>query len=692
MNHSLLIELGTEDLPARYVWTLAHALRNGMEASFAQRGIQAGPLVGAIPSKPFATPRRIAVLFDGVATKQDDRPIRKIGPKLEAAFKDGQPTPAALGFAKSCGVEIHALKRESGCLVFSRKQKGRKTIELIPEVFAEAIKHMDELVPKRMRWGSGEETFVRPVHWILALYGNKVVPLERFGLKSGRKTYGHRFHAPKAIPLKSPADYETALREAKVWADFNSRKAEIRRQVEAEAAKLRGNAPISEELLDEVTALVEWPVAISGRIEERFLQLPPEVVVATVETNQRYFTLFDTGGKLLPHFITVANIESKDMAQVIAGNERVVRPRLTDALFFWEQDRKKPLEAYRADLDRITYVASLGSVLDKTGRIRNLADYLARNLGGDAESAKRAADLCKADLVTRMVREFPELQGLMGSYYAARSEPPDVAKAIAEHYFPTQAGGRIPSTPGGRIVALADKLDALAGIFRIGQKPTASKDPFALRRAALGILRIVIEGKLDLDLRAALQTAWDAYPASMAVAKGSAVDEVWAFLTERLRGYVLELGATADQFEAVRAMGVSRPLDFMRRLEALRSFQNTPAAATLAAADKRARNILRQSGGQAAASVQARLFEVQSEHDLLAELERVEAALAPLRARAEYGAMLQALSSLKEPVDAFFDGVMVMADNPEVRGNRLALLARLDALCREVADLSCLSG
>ncbi len=692
MNPSLLIELGTEDLPARYVQPLAQALCSGVDASFAQRGIKAGPSAGTTPPKIFATPRRIAVLFDGVAVKQDDQIIRRLGPKIEAAFKDGQPTPAALGFAKSCGVDIESLRRENGCLVFSRKQKGRKTIELIPEVLTEAIKHMDQLVPKRMRWGLGEETFVRPVHWILALYGNKVVPLEHFGLKAGRKTFGHRFHAPKAIALKAPADYEGALREAKVWADFASRRAAIKQQIEAEAAKLRGTARIAEELLDEVTALVEWPVAISGRIEERFLQLPPEVVVATVETNQRYFTLFDAAGKLMPYFITIANIESKDVAQVIAGNERVVRPRLTDALFFWEQDRKKPLTGYCEELDRITYVANLGSVLDKTRRIENLADFLAQNLGSDAESARRAAALCKADLVTRMVREFPELQGLIGSYYAAQTETPAVALAIAEHYFPAQAGGPIPSTPAGRIVALADKLDTLAGIFRIGQKPTASKDPFALRRAALGVLRIVIEGKLDLDLRAALQAAWDRYPLSVAVAKDASVEDIWTFLVERLRGYVLDQGATADQFEAVRVMGASRPLDFVLRLTALRGFQGTSAAATLAAADKRARNILRQSGGQAAGSIQTRLFEVQSEHELLAELERVEAALTPLRTRADYGAMLQALSALKEPVDAFFDGVMVMADSPEVRGNRLALLARLDALCREVADLSCLPG
>ena len=685
MNQSLLIELGTEDLPARFVQPLSQALAQGIGGGLAKRGVAIGE------SRTFATPRRIAVLIDGVGERQADQNIERKGPQIAAAFKDGQPTPAALGFAKSCGVEFKDLKQENGNLVFRKKQKGRKTLELLAEIFEETLKQMDQLVPKRMRWGAGEETFVRPVQWILALYGSRIVPLERFGLKAGRKTYGHRFHAPKAISLKSPADYELLLREAKVWADFASRREEIKRQIEAEAAKLSGDPRIDESLLDEVTALVEWPVAISGRIEERFLQLPPEVVVATVETNQRYFTLFDTAGKLLPYFITVANIESKDVTQVIAGNERVVRPRLTDALFFWEQDRKQPLVAYGEKLNTVTFQKDLGSTGEKVARVRRLAGDIAARVDADAATVDRAAQLAKNDLVTKMVYEFPELQGLMGGYYArAGGEPDAVAQAVAEHYRPTQAGGPIPSTRAGQIVALADKLDSLAGIFAIGQKPTASKDPYALRRAALGALRICVEGGLDLDLREALKAALEAQPAGKR--DDGVLNDLWDFAVERLRGYCIERGATADQFEAVRVMGASRPLDFVRRLDALRSFQNTPAAATLAAADKRARNILRQSGGQGADAVQSRLFEVQSEHDLLAELERVESALAPLRAKAEYGAMLQALSSLKEPVDAFFDGVMVMADNAEVRGNRLALLARLDALCREVADLSCLPG
>ncbi|HZR36316.1 MAG TPA: glycine--tRNA ligase subunit beta [Nevskia sp.] len=685
MTQDLLLELGTEDLPARYVRPLAEALAAGFTGGLGKRGVAAGA------ARVYATPRRIAVLVAEVAERQADQNLERKGPQVAAAFKDGQPTPAALGFAKSCGVEFKALKQENGYLVFRKKQKGRRTFELIAEIFEETLKQMDTLVPKRMRWGGGEETFVRPVQWILALYGGRVIPLQRFGLKAGRKTHGHRFHAPKAIALQTPGAYEAALREAKVWADFASRRDAIKSQVEAEAVRLRGTARIAEELLDEVTALVEWPVAISGAIEQRFLQLPPEVVVATVETNQRYFTVFDGAGKLLPHFITVSNIESKDVAQVIAGNERVVRPRLTDALFFWEQDRRQPLEAHGEKLATVTFQKDLGSTADKVVRIRKLAGHVAALGGVDAAVADRAARLAKCDLVTRMVYEFPELQGLMGGYYArAAGEPEAVAQAVAEHYRPVQAGGPIPSTRAGQVVALADKLDTLAGIFAIGQKPTASKDPYALRRAALGVLRICIEGELDLDLRAVLKTALEAQPAGKR--DEAVLNDIWEFLVERLRGLCAERGAGPEQFEAVRAMGASRPLDFVRRLDALRGFQATPAAATLAAADKRARNILRQSGGQATATVQTGLFDTPAEHALLAELERVEDAVKPLRERAGYGAMLQALAALKEPVDAFFESVMVMADDPAVRGNRLALLARLDALCREVADLSCLPG
>ncbi len=697
--NDLLIEIGCEDLPARYVQPLATALTEGFAAGLEKRGIARGD------TRTFATPRRIAVILSAVADKQADQIIERKGPQVAAAYKDGQPTPAALGFAKSCGVELAKLAQEGGQLIFRKKQKGRRTVELIGEIFEETLKRMDELVPKRMRWGAGEETFVRPVRWIVALHGERVIPLQRFDHKAGRKTFGHRFHAPAAIALKSPADYEVALRDAKVWADSASRRTDIRRQVEAEAAKLGGTARITDDLLDEVTALVEWPVVISGRIEERFLQLPPEVIVATVETNQRYFTVFTAtptvggqmraeAGYLKPVFITVSNIESKDVAQVITGNERVVRPRLTDALFFWEQDRKQPLAGYSGKLENTTYQKDLGSLERKVRRVQGTVPRIAHELGLSElqkEAVWRAAELCKNDLATRLVYEFPELQGLMGGYYAMASGESDaVARAVTEHYRPVQAGGPIPSTIEGRILALTDKLDTLAGIFKIGQKPTASKDPFALRRAALGLLRIVVEGGLDLDLRQLLSVAWDAQP--VAAAKGATLDDAWNFIVERLRGYCLDRGATVEQFEAVRSLGASRPLDFVNRLDALRAFTITPAATSLAAADKRARNILRQAGGEHSTNVAIHLFDNPAERALLEQIERVEEKLAALRPSRSYREMLAELSSLKEPVDAFFNAVMVMAEDAAVRANRLALLTRLDTLCRDVADLSCLPG
>lgn len=711
MSCDLLLEIGTEDLPARYVAPLADALTQGIAGGLARRG------VATAATQTFATPRRIAVRVNGVAPTQPDQVIERTGPALAAALKDGQPTPAALGFAKSCGVEFSAISQKDGKLHFTKAAPGRATAELLPEIFEETLKQMDELVPKRMRWGSSDETFVRPVQWLLCLFGEDVVPLRRFGLDAGRISYGHRFHAPAAIPLKSPDDYAEALRAASVWSDVAERKAEIRRQIEAEAARVGGHARITEDLLDEVTALVERPVAITGHFEERFLELPPEVIVATVETNQRYFTVFSDAAKtqLTNAFITISNIESRDVAQVITGNERVVRPRLTDALFFWQQDLKQHLGVYKDQLANVTFQRDLGSLTDKVQRMRLVAGRICKVLsaafsdssllGETGLHTDRAVELCKNDLVTKMVYEFPELQGLMGGYYAAKSgESAAVATAIREHYLPTQQGTPIPSTREGQIVALADKLDTLAGIFAIGQKPTASKDPFALRRAALGILRICIEAELPLDLRALLKAALDAQPAGKktpgapALATGASrdaalLDELLDFVLERLRAWLV--GQTLDGravsvevFESVRAMGVTELLDFRRRVQAVNAFVGNAAAPNLAAANKRIRNILKQAGSVTGA-VDAARFEHEAERALFARLGELEALNAKT---ADYTAQLVNLAALREPVDAFFDGVMVNAEDAAVRANRLALLTRLDRACRSVADLSQLPG
>lgn len=687
----LLLELGCEDLPARYVVPLASALSRGVVEGLARRGV----VMGQVAS--FATPRRIAVQISGVHRRQPDQSIERLGPAVASAFRDGQPTPAALGFARSCGVEFGALGQKDGKLHFARTAPGRATSELIPEIFAETLRQMDTLVPKRMRWGAGDETFVRPVEWLCCLFGADVVPLRRFGLDAGRFTFGHRFHAPDPITLTAPAAYAESLFAAKVQADVAARKALIRRQIEQQAASLGGYARVTEDLLDEVTALVEWPVAVSGHFEARFLELPPEVIVATVETNQRYFTVFaDAAHTQLTHaFITVCNIESRDVSQVISGNERVVRPRLTDALFFWRQDLKKPLADYLDGLATVTYQKELGTMERKAQRIQTLAEDIESAMlsGHDRSAVVRAAALCKRDLVTRMVYEFPELQGVMGGYYASRSgEMPEVATAIREHYLPVQQGTAIPSTHVGQIVALADKADALAGIFAIGQKPTASKDPYALRRAALGVLRICIEGGLPLDLSKLLGRALELQPAGRCDA--ATLKELTDFVMERLRAIYESM--PIEMFEAVRTLGITAPLDFDRRVRALQGFWNTPAAQSLAAAGKRARNVLKQAGLRQAAdagdAIDPACLQHAAEHALFAALQAAQTALAPMRGMRNYPAMLDRLAALKEPVDAFFAGVMVNADDPGVRANRLALLQQLDAMCREVADLSCLPG
>ncbi|HEY1075482.1 MAG TPA: glycine--tRNA ligase subunit beta [Fontimonas sp.] len=687
MSRDLLLEIGTEDLPARYVVPLAEALSQGIAGGLARRGVAVGS------QQTFATPRRIAVRLGGVAAEQPEQVIERSGPALSAALKDGQPTPAALGFAKSCGVEFAAIGQKDGKLHYTRTAPGRATQELLPEIFEETLKQMDELVPKRMRWGSGTETFVRPVKWIVCLYGEERVPLQRFGIRSAAQTFGHRFHAPEAIVVNSPDEYEAKLRAAKVWADVASRKAEIRRQIEAEALRLKGHARITEDLLDEVTALVEWPTAITGHFEERFLELPPEVIVATVETNQRYFTVFSDAAmtQLTNAFITVSNIESRDVSQVITGNERVVRPRLTDALFFWQQDLQQPLAAYGARLASVTFQKDLGSTGARIDRLRALAKRIAAALGA-GNDAERAAELCKNDLVSKMVYEFPELQGIMGGYYAVKSgDSAAVGRAIREHYLPTQQGTPIPSTLEGRIVALSDKLDALAGIFAIGQKPTASKDPYALRRAALGIVRICIEAGLPLDIRVLLGDALSAQPAGKR--DEETLKALVDFVMERLRAWLVGQvvdgrSVSVETFESVAAMGILQPYDFHQHLLAVHAFVADPAAPNLAAANKRTRNILKQAG-TVASNVDAKLFTEEAERALFAKLVELEALNAKT---ADYRTQLLNLASLRESVDAFFDKVMVNADDAAVRANRLALLARLDALCRSVADLSQLPG
>ncbi len=692
-----LVELGTEELPPLALPELQKAFAEGIRTGLAEAGVPHGEL------KSFATPRRLAVLVSSLAALQPAQAIKLKGPPVNAAFdKAGKPTTAAVKFAEKCGVAVDALARvtegKGEFLYFEGTKAGLSTATLLPGIVQRSLDALP--IPKRMRWGSSSAEFVRPVHWLVLLFGAEVIPARILDTDSGRATRGHRFMAPAELPLAKPADYEATLRDQGfVLADFSARRATIREQVVAAAGTLSGVALLDETLLDEVTALVEWPSAITGSYEGRFLELPREVLISTLQQHQRYFAVQNSAGKLLPHFITLSNIESRDPSKVRAGNERVVRPRLSDGAFFWSQDRKQKLADRRAGLDAVTFQAKLGSVGDKVRRVATLAGEIALLIDADQSQAVRAAELAKCDLLSNMVGEFPELQGIMGRYYAtADGEPHEVCAAIDEHYLPRGAGGSLPGTGAGVSVALADKLDTLAGIFAIGQKPSGTKDPFGLRRAAIGVLRILVEKKLDIDLRALVTRAVALQP----VQGANAATEVWDYIVERLRSYFVDAGATTERFDAVRASGPVSPLDFSARLNALVSFLELPEATSLTAANKRIANILKKSTSVAPDAARVTVVEPQVEllrepaekalYEALAQaLPDVERALATPGKR-DYAGALTRLAKLRPAVDAFFDGVMVNADDVALRNNRLALLAQLRGQFARIADLSCLPG
>ncbi|MBK7251681.1 MAG: glycine--tRNA ligase subunit beta [Gammaproteobacteria bacterium] len=691
-HRDFLIELGTEELPPLALPELERALAEGIRDGLLKAGLPHGAL------ESFATPRRLAVRVRDLAARQPDSELKRRGPPVSAAFDaDGRPTRAALAFAESCGVPPESLGRvheaKGEFLFFTGHRRGLDTVSLLPDIVRGAVEALP--IPKRMRWGAGEAEFVRPVHWLVMLFGSDIVPARLLDTDAGRATRGHRFHGPPSLPLESPATYATALRErGHVLADFAERRERIREGVLAAARTHGGHAVVDEALLDEVTALVEWPVAVAGRFEERFLTLPREVLMATLQAHQRYFPVQDTSGALAPWFVTVSNIESRDPAQVRAGNERVVRPRLSDAAFFREQDRRAPLAARFAGLQAVTYQARLGSVGERVARIRTLASRIAVDIGGELALAERAAQLCKCDLLTAMVGEFPELQGVMGRYYAlADGEPPEVAEAIREHYLPRGAGDALPETHTGLALALADKLDALAGIFVLGEKPSGTKDPFGLRRAAIGLLRILVEKRLALDLRALIEAAVAAQPLP---APAGVVQELYAYAMERLRAYDLErtdTGAiTTEMFDAVLALAPRSPLDFEVRLRALGGFLAQPEALSLTAANKRTANILKKTTSPPGARVDLALLREPAERELHAAMGQVREPVARAIATADYAGALATLARLRPQVDAFFDAVMVMAEDAPLRANRLALLVELRELFGGIADLSRLPG
>jgi glycyl-tRNA synthetase beta chain len=686
-SRDLLFELCTEELPPRTLQGLSNALTESVAKGLTDAGIPHGKVQG------FATPRRLAVSVKELAERQPDRQVERRGPPLRSAFDaQGAPTAAATAFAKSCGVpvaELSTLVNDKGAwLQFRGIEAGAATVVLLNAILTQAVAALP--IAKRMRWGAHTAEFVRPVHSVVLLYGAEVVPGDVLGLPSGRVTFGHRFHSPKPITLKSAAGYEGRLHKAHVIADFAKRRESIRSGVRAAAAQMGGTALIEDALLDEVTALVEWPVPLAGQFEQRFLSLPREVVIATVQDHQRYFTVQDPDGKLTGWFVTVSNIESRDPSKVREGNERVVRPRLSDAAFFWEQDLKLPLREHAAKLGGVIFQAKLGSYADKTARITKLAQLIGARIGAHAAGVRRAAELCKADLMTAMVGEFPELQGTMGRYYAeAQGEPHDVALALEEHYRPRFAGDGIPATKIGQAVALADKIDTLVGIFAIEQRPTGAKDPFGLRRAALGVLRIVLDARLDLDLFEALSAAAAAQP----VQRSLVAEEVYDFIAERLRGMMLEQpGMTTEMLDAVLAKRSCSPLDVASRLAALKDFLLLPDAVVLAAINKRIANILKKTQVRADLSVDPEGLTEEAERVLHQALVSLRDPVVEATRQGRYTDGLRALVDLRAPVNDFFDRVMVMDENIARRNNRLALLRDAQVLLGAVADLSRLPG
>ena len=679
----LLFELGSEELPPKTLLRLSKALLDGIA-----QGLQAAELTFTA-SKAYATPRRLAVLIENLSTAQPDKIVEKRGPAIQTAFgADGAPSKAALGFALSCGTtfeQLERLKTDKGeWLSFTQAIKGQATENLVPDIIRQSIAGLP--IAKRMRWGNFSTEFVRPVHWAVLLYGDSVIKTEILGLETGATTQGHRFHAPQKLTISNPKEYQDILyHQGKVIADFEQRKVLIRDGAQTAASAVNGIAYIEDDLLEEIAALNEWPVPITGCFDQRFLDLPAEVLITTMQTNQKYFPVKNADGGLLANFITFSNIESSRPESIQHGNERVVTPRLADAEFFWKQDRKKSLADRVESLSTIVFQEKLGTVAEKSQRVIKLAEFIAERLNADVNLAKRAALLAKTDLMTEMVGEFGNLQGIMGRYYAlADNEPAEVAWALEEQYFPKQSGSATASSQTGQILAIAEKIDTLTGIFSAGLIPTGDKDPYALRRAALGTLRTLIENNLTLDIRELIAFSLTLFTHSFNVE--STQTAVIDFVFDRLKGYCLDKGYSADEFDAVMTVRPVDPLDFMQRLAAVKAFRRLPEAESLAAANKRIRNILKKSESSAAAIVGA-LVE-PAELQLLDSANLAAVAIAPLLAQHDYTATLTRLAALRNDVDAFFDSVMVMCDDLDLRANRLALLNMLSEQFLTCADIS----
>jgi glycyl-tRNA synthetase beta chain len=684
MSHCL-IELGTEELPPKALKKLSEAFTQGVCDALKQAGL------GYTSVKSFATPRRLAMLLNDIETRQPDQSVEKRGPAVQAAFDaDGNPSKAALGFARSCGVDISELsRRDTGkgeWLYFEQTQPGQTLQQLLPDMVSASLAALP--IPKRMRWGDRDDEFVRPAHSLVLMLDDEVIPATILGCTAGNNSIGHRFHAPGALEIDNASHYEATLEsQGKVIADFDRRRAMIEQQVQERAAALGGSVRIDDDLLDEVTALVEWPVAVSGRFDEAFLDVPSEALVTTMQDNQKYFAVFDDDGHLLPHFITISNIDSSNPQSVISGNERVIRPRFSDAQFFWQQDRKTRLSARLPNLDQVVFQQKLGSIGDKVRRIAGLSGFLAEVLGTPVEEAERAAELCKCDLLTEMVGEFPKLQGIMGAYYARHDgESEIIAAAIEQHYWPRFAGDDVPYEAAGQFVALADRVDTMLGIFAIGQKPSGVKDPFGLRRAALGIIRILIENDLPIDIH--MLTAKAAQGLADKVDAEPFADEVIDYIYDRLQAYYRDQNIRQDVVDSVLACKPPVLTDLHNRVTAMGEFLDDEAAVALAAANKRISNILKKNEQVYGFQVDEDLFDSEAEKALFVKLSAYEHISMGNFNGGEYLDGLRVLARLRPLVDRFFDEVMVMVDDEKIRRNRLALLQKLANNFLRVADFS----
>jgi len=706
MSASLLIELGTEELPVKALGDMADDFKSGFVTALNRRGIwHTDPPMQAFEGQrrnanELFSPRRLAVWLSNVEERQADQKTELLGPYVNIALDaSGAPTKALEGFAAKAGVPWSELERTTDAkgerFVHRAVRPGARTIDLLQEVLDEALKAIT--IPKPMRWGAHEHAFARPALWLVALYGADVVPLTAFGKTADRMSRGHRFMHDKAVWISDADAYIEALRSAKVLVDADERRAVIVREVEAAAAQAGGTARITEDNLEQVNRLVEWPKAVLCGFEQAFLRVPQEALISTMEANQKFFPVLDAEGRITAAFIGIANIASTNEAEVRKGYERVIRPRFADAAFFFEEDLKQGLSAMNEGLASVTYQQKLGSYADKVARIAQLARAIAGALDDDADLAQIAALLCKADLQSRMVGEFPELQGIAGRCYAAHDAglgdlPAEaraaVAVALDEVYAPRFAGDAIASTRLGQILAIAERLDTLAGGFAAGLKPSGNKDPFALRRNALGLARTLIEARLDLNLTGMLEAAKAALPAGLELDTG----EIHDFILERLRGYFAERGIGTVLFDAVAAAKPVSLADFAERLSALQRFAERPEAAALAAANKRARNILKKVEGALPETIDASKLVEPAEHELHAALVTALADTDATLAARDYVAVLSRLSALRAPVDAFFDTVMVMAEDPVVRANRLALLKVLADRFAAVAAIEQLAG